>query len=363
MKKIILYSFLFFYLLSSLYAIDIKLIRKFTLAQDEKNFLIRPGSFFVTEDSMIFVIDCRASNIKIFDSDGKLANVFGRKGLGPDEFIMPFFSNYRQPFLALADLGRRRYFIYKRIGKSGLEMIKCCMNTDMPEDITLLADGKLLIIGNKLDKNGKWQNLYIYDCDSNKSDFLLSHAMSYGYKSESEFKKFLYTKLNYIGTNQCIDWVGDTIYYTCTGELKIYKIDIKTRGLTSFGKKTENYVPPYVTPEIEKAHNEKQSQIILEARSKMTYVRDIFITNSKTLGLVYVGPLKKNTGLNVMLQFYTVAGEFIKEVEVLLNSKAGTSYELFFYFRKDSNLYYVLETETSEEFDQVFNVYEYRITE
>ena len=61
MKKISLYVFLFFSLLSSLLAIETKLLRKFTLAQDEKNFLIRPGSFFVTEDSMIFVIDCRAS--------------------------------------------------------------------------------------------------------------------------------------------------------------------------------------------------------------------------------------------------------------------------------------------------------------
>ncbi|HLP48529.1 MAG TPA: 6-bladed beta-propeller, partial [Candidatus Kapabacteria bacterium] len=114
MKKIILIVFLFLYLLSSLSAIEIKLSRKFTLAQDEENFIIRPGSFFVTEDEMIFVIDSRSSNIKIFDTDGKLASVFGRKGLGPNEFITPFYSAYQKPFLALVDFGRRRHFIYKR---------------------------------------------------------------------------------------------------------------------------------------------------------------------------------------------------------------------------------------------------------
>jgi hypothetical protein len=363
MKKIMLYSFLFYYLLSSLYAIDIKLIRKFTLDQDEKNFLIAPGSFFVTEDSMIFVIDWRAANIKIYDAEGKLTNIFGRKGLGPDEFIMPYFSNYQKPLLALSDFGRRRYFIYKRNGKSSLELKTVCLNMDMPEDFSFLADGKLLISGNKRDNNGKWQALYVYNYETNKSDFLLSHARSYGYQSESDFQNDYYGGLERIGTNQFIDWEGDTIYQVWTGSFKINKINIKTREVTSFGKKTENYVPPYLTPLINKGYQEKQTKVISEARAKMSYILDLSIINLKNVALVYVGPLKKNNGLNVMLQFYTVAGEFIKEVEVLLNSQAPTLYDLRFYYKKDANLYYVLETETSEEFDQVFNVYEYRITE
>lgn len=363
MKKMVIYVFLFLYLFLSISAIEIKLLRKFTLEQDENNFLIRPGSFIVTEDSMIFVIDSRASNIKIFDSNSKLANVFGRKGLGPNEFITPFYSAYQKPFLIISDFGRRRYFIYSRLGKSSLELKQYCLNQDMPRDIAFLSDGKLLVAGNKMDENSKWQGLYIYDCEKNKSDFLLNHAMSYGYRSESDFQKKFYDELEYIGSDQYIDFLGDTIYQVWTGDIKINMIDIKTRKVTSFGKRTENFVPPYATPELIGAHLEKKADFILSTRSKMTYVRDIFITNSKTVGLTYVGPLKKNNGVNVMLQFYTVAGEFIKEVELLLNSKAGTSYELFFYFKKDDNMYYIMETETSEKYDQVFNVYEYRITE
>jgi len=363
MKKIILYVFLFLYLLSSLSAIEIKLLRKFTLAQDEKNFVIAPGTFFVTEDSMIFVMDWRASDIKIFEADGKLSNVFGRKGLGPNEFITPFYSAYQKPFLALFDFGRRRHFIYKRIGKSGLELVKCCLNPDLTTDIAFWDDGKFLVAGNKMDKDGEWQGLYIYDCENNKSDFLLSLARSYGYQSESDFQKVFYDELQYVGSNQYFDWVGDTIYHIWTGNIKINKIDIKTRKVTSFGKKTGNYAPPYVTPELIQAHLEKKPDVISKRKSKMSYMRDIFIINSKTVGLVYVGPLKKNDGINVMMQFYTRAGEFINEVELLLNTKAATLYELLFYFKKDDNLYYVMETETSERFDQVFNVYEYRITE
>ena len=81
------------------------------------------------------------------------------------------------------------------------------------------------------------------------------------------------------------------------------------------------------------------------------------------MALIYVGPLKKNKGINVMLQLYTGSGGFIKEVELLLNAKASTSYELHFYFKRDKSLLYVMDTRTSEEFDQVFNVHVYRLEE
>lgn len=362
MKKLF-FIFIFSFLLSSLSAVGINLLKKFTLEQDEKNFLIRPGSFFVTEDSMFFVIDTRSSNIKIFNPFGKLANVFGRKGLGPNEFIAPFFSDYQKPFMALADFARRRFFIYKRIGKSDLEFKQSCLNSDMPMDISFWHDGNLLVAGNKMDNSGKWQNLYIYDYQNNKSDFLLSLAMTYGYKSESDFQKDFYGGLEFIGTDQYCDWVGDIVYQSWTGNILINKIDIKTRKVTSFGKRTENYVLPYVTPELKEAHLGKKPDFIFQTRSKMSYVRDLFIINAKIVAITYVGPLKKNSGINVMLQLYKESGEFIQEMELLLNTKASTSYELFFYFQKDRNLYYIMETETSKQFDQVFNVYEYMVKE
>ena len=276
MKKILSAVFLLLSLFSAVFSIEIKHIREFALFQDEKTFISIPGSFFVTEDDMLFLIDKKASNIKIFDADGKLVNVFGKKGLGPDEFILPLVSAYKKPFVALADTGRRRFFLYKKTGKHNLEFVKWCLNLDMPHDIALMNDGKFLVAGSKLDENGKWQNLYIYDCEKNECDFLLNLAMSYGYKSDNDFEKDFSNKLEYIGAIQYCDWVDDNIYQVWTGDININKINIKTRELTSFGKKTENYVPPYVTPEIKKAYFSKQPKVILDARSRMSYVMDIF---------------------------------------------------------------------------------------
>ena len=212
MKKILSAVFLLLSLFSAVFSIEIKHIREFALFQDEKTFISIPGSFFVTEDDMLFLIDKKASNIKIFDADGKLVNVFGKKGLGPDEFILPLVSAYKKPFVALADTGRRRFFLYKKTGKHNLEFVKWCLNLDMPHDIALMNDGKFLVAGSKLDENGKWQNLYIYDCEKNECDFLLNLAMSYGYKSDNDFEKDFSNKLEYIGAIQYCDWVDDNIY-------------------------------------------------------------------------------------------------------------------------------------------------------
>jgi len=66
--------------------------------------------------------------------------------------------------------------------------------------------------------------------------------------------------------------------------------------------------------------------------------------------------------MQVMLQLYSNNGEFIEEFE-LMYSKANLSNELFSYFNKDKNLLYIMDTETSETFDQFHKIHEYRIEE
>jgi chloramphenicol O-acetyltransferase len=66
--------------------------------------------------------------------------------------------------------------------------------------------------------------------------------------------------------------------------------------------------------------------------------------------------------MQVVLQLYRDNGEFIDEFE-LMYAEASLSNELFSYFKKDKNLLYILDTETSEKFDQFHKIYEYRIEE
>jgi hypothetical protein len=362
MKKKVFYLLFIYCLASSLFSIEIKKLKDFTLFQDDDVFISHPGSFFVTGDDLVFVLDYKGSNIKIFNTDGKLVNVFGKRGMGPDEFIRPYFSDYKKPFVVLVDLGRRNYFIYKVIEKKKLKFIKKCLNFDMPYKIKFIDEKRVLISGDKTDKNGKWYNLYIYDFENNETDLILPLETAYGYGSYREYEVAATNKIEYIGVFKYCDWTGDDIYLVWEGDIKILKFNRKTKGITFFGKKTGNYIQPYVTPEIKKAFNKRQIQVLLRLTTDMSYIMDLFVLNSKKIGLIYVGPLKKNKGVNVMMQLYYSSGEFIKEYE-LLNAKASNLSELKFYFRKDKNLFYVLDTDTSEAFDQVFKIHEYRIEE
>lgn len=360
MKKILFLFFLIYCNFSSLYSIEIKHLREFTLFQNDEEGLYNPGSFFITEDDLVFVFDGKASNIKIFNTNGELVRVFGKRGVGPDEFSRPFFSAYKNPFVVFADFGRKHFFIYKRIGKNNLTFKKKFLSIRMASDFHIINDRKLMISGYKMSKKGKAYSLYLYDYKNNKYDFLLPVETSYGYNSYGKYKKEYGEKIVYIGPSKFCDWKDDIIYHVWVGDIKIIKLNRKTSEMTFFGKKTENYIQPHVTPKLKKAYDLRKAMIIRNLKAEMSYIRDLFVLNSKKVGLVYVGPLKKNKGINVMLQLYDSSGKFIKEFEIL-NAKASTPYEVCFYFRKDKNLFYILDTETSKEFDQFFKIHTYKI--
>ncbi|MCP4218973.1 MAG: hypothetical protein GY765_30345 [bacterium] len=61
-----------------------------------------------------------------------------------------------------------------------------------------------------------------------------------------------------------------------------------------------------------------------------------------------------------MVQLYTTAGEFLKEVEVP-GAKAAHQNEMCTYYRKSDNSLYILDIETSPEFEQFYKVHRYQI--
>jgi len=358
---LLIFLYCFFY---SLYAIKIESLRKIDLSHSQDNFIKWPGSFIVTGDDVILVIDYKDSNIKVYDASGKLVNIFGRKGMGPNEFVYPFLSYYKEPFVVIGDFGKRTIFIYKKIGKYNFEYVREFYCMEMSHDICLIDDSKILVAGYKTGKDFKAYHLFEYDLKSKQYDFILPSEISYGLDSFNAFRKAHDEKISYIGPNQYIDFLDGIIYLIWTGDIHIIKIDRKTKKYTFFGKKTGKYVQPYVTPVIKKAYHERKSKILLKAATEMSYVRDIFALKSGKVGLVYLGPSKKDKGMRmqVILQLYRDNGEFIDEF-VLMYAEASLSNELFCYFKKDKNLLYLMDTVTTENLDQFHKIYEYRIEE
>jgi hypothetical protein len=360
-KKIMKSIFCLFIVMSFVtlgFGIDITETRSFSLIQDDDNFIKCPGSFFVTEDDLIFILDKKGSDIKIYNFKGELVDVFGKKGVGPDEFITPFYGTYAKPWVVFMDFGRRNFFIYKRSPQNVLEFSNKFIELGYISSYQIMPDGDILIVGDKKNKNNKIFSISIYNHLSNTYEYLLPFEKSYGESSMEEWMKN--EKYGLIGTEIYGDWLDDTVFHVWIGELKIMRLNRKSKEISYFGNKTKNYIQPSVTPEIRKAFKERKNDLYFSLGKGMSFVRYLFTMNSGHVGVIYMGGVQKHQKPSIMLQIYTSSGGFVKETE-LLRAQASSYNELYYFFRKDKNLLYVLDTETSKDFDQFYKIHEYRI--
>jgi hypothetical protein len=58
-------------------------------SDNEKEMVAQPGYIDVDDRGHTFVVDIKASNVKVFDRDGQFVRTIGKKGEGPGEFSVP----------------------------------------------------------------------------------------------------------------------------------------------------------------------------------------------------------------------------------------------------------------------------------
>jgi len=346
--------------------IDVILERVITLSEKDGNIIQKPEAFIITEGKNILVADGKAGHIKIFDMKGNLLKTFGTKGVGPNEFVWPRLMAYLAPYVAIVDNRRNFFFLYKRTSDNHFQFIdRYFSESTTSDDFQLIDENTLLIAGEKsaVEKNDmELYQLYQYNFKSKTPDLILKKETAFGLNSLQEFRNERSRSLQYIGLVFFVDFSADSIFFVWTCDTKITKIDRKTGARSYFEKKTANFVPPYVDNEIKNAFHNMDHLLIYKLRKNMSYVREIFVTNTKKVGLGCVGPFKKDGTLQIMLQLYTTDGQFLKEINIL-NSKASHHYEVYFYFKKSDNRFYILDTDTSLKDDTLFKIYEYRIVE
>ncbi len=138
-------------------------------------------------------------------------------------------------------------------------------------------------------------------------------------------------------------------------DLKIFKINKRDGTYTTFGKKTDNYIQPYVNGKIINASRAGNRVYIREQKAKMSFVRQVFTTNKHVL-LIY-SRRDKGIDLGFMMQFYNFAGEYITEV------KMPGSMGFRFWMDKQTNILYtpVIETVGDGE-DDIYYMTKYKIT-
>lgn len=358
LKLVILMAVLLASIAQAASGFTIKLEDKIKLSQ-ETALIQRPLAFCATEDELFLVTDYKASNVKVYDAKGKLVAVIGRKGVGPQEFLGPFWCSYDQSTIqfGVLDLGVKKIFIYQREGATGFKRIEEILCLTLGYDLQLKGN-KLFVSGYKIGRDNKPFDLYYIDLPTGQATFLLPSYYKYGLESYQQYEAKYLRKPDFkaMGGIGFFDVYNDNAYFVWESDLKIIKINIKSRKLSFFGKKTAQYVKPHATKKLLEGYRARDKKIIQTERAGMSFIRDIF-AGPKYVIVIYEGPAEKDNPSNFRLQLYTLRGEFLQEISI----PDKPSYRL--YLDKNRNILYSLSSELDADLNEHFFMLKFKISE
>lgn len=357
--------FIFFSTNALLLGQSIKLIDeiKFLSGLEETQLPLDTKSFCVSEDQLFIIPDYRSGNIKIYEKNGEnleLISTIGRKGYGPGEFVKPAFCSYSkdESKFVVMDLGIRKIFIYDRISRISFKLVKEVPCWRGGTDIKSIRN-KLFIAGYTSDQVGNPYDFYYIDLTNDKTVFLLPSYRKYGLQSFKEYEIQNRSKsvIPVIGIRGFFDINRDEVYFVWEGNLKIIKLNIVSGGIdtNTFGIQPPHYIKPYASENLLEARKKEDFNVIQKELAKMSYVRNIFV-NSKDILVIYEGPVKQSSATNFRMQFYTLDGNFIKEVLV------PGQFDNKMWFDKDMHILYSL-SRRSDTFGEHYFILKYEIHE
>lgn len=304
------------------WGVDVKLTEKIEFSP-ETELPLNPKSFCVTEDELFIIPDYSAGNMKIYEKNGdmlELIKIIGRKGYGPDEFVRPGFCFYNKDKskFGVLDFGIRKIFIYDRIRMIEFKRVKEVTCWEAGYDIQLRGE-KLFISGYKPDQNGNPYDFYCIDLNNDQTTFLLPSNLKYGLRSLREYEDQYLGKpdIRTIGIKGWFDIYKDNAFFVWEGNLKVIKLNIVTGKIepNPFGNQPPHFVKPYVSQELFKSRLNKDLEQYAREKSKMSYVRNIFVSSRYVL-VIYEGPVKQDKKSNYQIQLYTLDGNFVRELPI-----------------------------------------------
>ena len=338
----------------------LKYLKKIVL--DQKESLIASASdFCVLEDECFVICDFKDQKVLVYDHDGKYLSGWKKLGQGPGEYQGMWLNGYQAPHLAIVDLRQPKILLYERTGKGDFSWIK-----DIPESGRTITDFILnngeLFFETTILHNERYYFIHIRDLDAKKDEYLLPAAVRYGGRPEDNHLRFYEAEYSKIWGKPYafIDVLDGQVYSAWTGDLKIFKIDRKTKKWITFGQKTKNY-RPIKLEEIKYAPGLTTEQLFEENRrasAKYSWIGGIF-ADQGLIGLLYITFDHKASKWNVFLQLYDSEGVFLKELK-LPDVIPIEVYLLRFYSRESGCLYF-LNMIDEEDKEIGFEILKYKI--
>jgi len=323
-------------------------------------YLQKVSKFTVTEDEFFLFPDMKAGDVKIFDNTGKLVKVLGRKGLGPQEYVAPYFCDYKKPYFIVLDWGKHKLLSFQRENKLDFKPLSESLILALGYDVKFIAGNRILISGYAMDSESNEYDLYFLDPETQKKDFLLPDYLKYGCSSKREKDNIYPTKIAPLSIYGFCDYINGSIYFVWKGDLRILKINSSSKKVDYFGKKTGKYIKPEVTPQLLKMHNnrEKGTEVI---RQKMSWVTGIF-ADPDFVALVYSNYKAGMEGWQTIIQFYTLKGDFIEEKELPGAINISSFPEPFFCYTRETKMLYYLAWKIDPQYEDVYQILKFKIS-
>lgn len=338
-KSKIIFQLFLFYLINNIYIVlnaqefeeNFKLLTNIILKQNSNILIGNIKDCFIDTKLGIAIADNIMNNIKIYDLNGNIKSVIGKKGKGPGEFQAPFTLTMDDRFIYVVDPILRRLTLFK---KNNLKFYKQFYVFD---GRAIKVFNNRIFIAAPILGNNRSYSLQIYEL----SDENLKKI------NETVPLPDIMIKNHLVSDKIDIDIdLNGNIYLIHEMDYKIYKLNFDGSIINVFSGKANHYTPPPIEPFEEFYSRKKLANWI----KSWTHLIEIVIL--KNLELILVNSINFNPTRSFFLDIYRVNGE-------LLYSDIKTSYPLLCTDNED-NIYFLEKIERNGSIDFIIKKYQFR---
>jgi len=364
-KKIII-SLLLLILVNMVHSQKIFEVDNFYLKQ-AKTIIVEPISFFVTDKDYVFIMDRKASNIKIYSKKGKFIKVLGRKGVGPNEFLnLLCFTSYKDELL-IYDIRRRALFLYKIDRQLRFMENKKIKFESFITEMQYIDKDKVLMTGEEFDsfdrKTRKSYTLFVYNVKRKTKKLLLPATIAYGVKNQKEANDFFLNTIGLMPIGSSSSFSQKYFFYVLSTKIRIVRLSKKQNKVFVFGKRSKNFISPYISKEIREAIKRRNLNMLNEKVKKMSFVIKLFYIGNNKVGLLFTKYDSLRNRQDIYIQIYnSINGNIIKEIK-LIKTESEYVDDLKAYYKRETKSLYILETVSAGFSDQKFKLRKFKITD
>jgi hypothetical protein len=343
--------------------LTVKRIGEFYIKQNDKNFIQKPNAFFVDENEQFFIIDKGSFNIKVYNRKGVFIRSFGRKGVGPGEFLSPTLITGINNKIFIYDFKRKKllYFIRER---SNIYFKESSLFPYFISGIKAISDDKLLVSGVMyMIKNKKriYYSLAFYDIKQRKFRYIIPSCFLYGLKTNKEYSGFLMHKLLNISPAVVGDYNGNEFAQAPVTMFRIVFANMKGNIISRVEGKSSRFIKPEYNRKLEKLIMMRKLKEAANYLSEKSYIEKLFyIDKTKKVVVIFSSFNKKNISKDYFLYVYNKKRKLLYNVKLISGDK-GKSLKSLFYYNAKNKILYVLETISSGFSDLKYKISKFKM--